>query len=51
MLQRLLPLRTIQERLDELAEQRLVGLTKTEEREYLDLVRLEAEALKHRAAG
>ena len=51
MMERLLPLRTIQERLDELAEQRLSGLTTQEELEYLDLLRLESEALRLRATG
>jgi hypothetical protein len=45
-----LPLRSIQRRLDELAERRLKGLSQDEQIEYLDLVRLEVSALAERDA-
>ena len=45
-----LALRSIQERLDRLAERRLAGLTDAEQAEYFELVRLELDALKARDA-
>jgi hypothetical protein len=46
-----LGLKTIQARLDELAELRLAGLTHAEQLEYFELIRLEAEALEARDDG
>jgi hypothetical protein len=42
------PLSTIQQRLEELVVQRLVGLTPAEQSEYAELVHLERRALAER---